>query len=147
MTQRRDEARLQREILLALGREADVLVHPNPVGQGYHGAARPALEQEFERVMRTFGAVVVRTAREVTASVLMRHRVTYGLGVGSPDLVGAIAGTFVGLELKSDTGRISPEQTQWHAAARARGALVEVVRSVDEAREVIARARRVERAR
>jgi hypothetical protein len=64
-----------------------------------------------------------------------------GLGVGSPDLIGAVGGLFLGLELKSEHGRVSDDQLRWHAAARARGCLVEVVRSVDEAWAAIAAAR------
>jgi hypothetical protein len=61
---------------------------------------------------------------------------------GSPDLVASVSGVWLGLELKSETGRVSEDQARWHEAARQRGALVEVVRTVDEARTAIEQARR-----
>ncbi len=130
----RPEARLSREVLLALGREPDVLLMLNPVGQGYYGALRPALEV----ALRPFGAAAMRAAVET----MQRFRVRYGAGgEGAPDLLAVAGGVFVGLELKSGVGRVSPEQHTWHAAARARGARVEVIRSVDEARAAIDAAR------
>ena len=58
-----------------------------------------------------------------------------GLGVGGPDLVGVETGTgrFLGLEVKTETGRVRPEQALWHTAAAARGARIVVVRSVEDA--------------
>jgi len=63
------------------------------------------------------------------------RRVKYGLGLGSPDLVGMLrpSGRFLGVELKTATGRVSPDQKRWHAAATAAGGLIIVARSVDEA--------------
>lgn len=107
----RPEARLEAELLRALGGDPDVLLMKHETGLFYTRDGRP-----------------VRIGTP-----------------GSPDLVGAVHGVFVGFELKSDRGRVSPEQLQWHQAARARGAVVEVVRSVDEAREVIARVRKMGR--
>lgn len=130
----RPEARLEREILRALGSEPDVLLLKNEVGQGYHGALRPALE-------RALGPYVSADAMRLLVETLARHRVAFGAGVGSPDLLAVAGGVFAGLELKSATGRTSPEQDTWHAAARARGCIVQVVRSVEEARDVIQRAR------
>lgn len=63
------------------------------------------------------------------------RRVQYGLGVGSPDLIGCLipSGRMLAVEIKTPTGRVSPEQRAWHDAWRARGVLVWVLRSVDEA--------------
>ena len=62
---------------------------------------------------------------------------------GIPDLCGILApsGRWFCLEVKTATGRVRPEQTQWHSLARSRGAFVAVVRSPEEAREALARAR------
>lgn len=68
-------------------------------------------------------------------------RVRYGLAVGSADLVGILNGRFVALEIKTPTGRASSEQKLWLALVRARGGFAAVVRSVDDARRAIARAR------
>ncbi|MFM1749020.1 MAG: hypothetical protein RLZZ188_2686 [Verrucomicrobiota bacterium] len=72
--------------------------------------------------------------------------VRYGLAVGSPDLVGILAprGRLFCLEVKTAKGRVSDEQRQWHDLAMRMGAFVRVVRSIDEAREALAEARRAE---
>lgn len=68
--------------------------------------------------------------------------VRYGLGVGSPDLVGILrpTGRMACFKVKSKTGRLSRGQRQWHQAARAAGAFVAVVRSPEAALEALARA-------
>ena len=68
-------------------------------------------------------------------------RVRYGLAVGSADLIGCLGGRFVALEVKAPAGRTSPEQRQWLDLVRRNGGFAAVVRSVDEARAAIARAR------
>lgn len=70
----------------------------------------------------------------------------YGLGPGSPDLIGVLApgGRLVGLEVKTPRGRIDADQAVWHAAARRMGAFVAVVRSEDEALQALERARKGE---
>ncbi len=62
-------------------------------------------------------------------------RVSFGLGVGSADLVGLLRGSgrFFALEVKSATGRLSVEQVAWARAVTAAGGFVACVRSVDEA--------------
>ncbi len=112
------EAAILREIMVAIGSEPDVLLMRNQVG---------AVERFDERTNST------RVER-------------YGLGVGSADLVAILApsGRWFCLEVKSSTGRVEPEQTKWHERARRFGAFVAVVRSADEAREALARARRGE---
>jgi hypothetical protein len=68
--------------------------------------------------------------------------VRYGLAVGSADLIGCLDGRFVALEVKAAAGRTSPEQRQWLDLVRRNGGFACVVRSVDEARAAIARARK-----
>jgi hypothetical protein len=53
-----------------------------------------------------------------------------------------LSGRFVALEVKTPTGRVSPDQRRWADLVRARGGYVATVRSVDEARAAIAEARR-----
>lgn len=85
-----------------------------------------------------------------TEDGLKSRRVTYGLETGSPDLVGVltVAGprgpvaVWLGLEVKSSTGRVRPAQREWLAAAKRRGICAAVVRSVDEVRAVIDAERR-----
>lgn len=142
---KRAEARLEREILLALGRVEDLVLFKNEVGVGYRGA----LAGDLRAALAPFGPEVVAAA----LAALGRNRITYGLGEGSPDLVGAVAGRALGLELKRAAqreggrvvmtgGRLSDAQERWHHAARDRGGWhVEVVDSVDSARAAIERAR------
>ncbi len=79
--------------------------------------------------------------------------VTYGLGVGSADLVGAVTvghsvpwpdGTsarFFALEVKTDRGKTTKEQECWARAVRNIGGFVATVRSVDEAMAALQRCR------
>lgn len=107
------ETRIQRDIMLALGRLPGVIVYRNSVG------------------------VAEYDDRETG----VRRKVRYGLAPGTPDLVVIDAGRIVGLEVKSETG--VPEesqldvQKQWHAV----GTFYGFVRSVDEARAALERAR------
>lgn len=72
---------------------------------------------------------------------VMRHgaRVTFGVGgPGGADLIGMFkAGDgralFVALEIKTPTGRQSPEQRQYEALVRRLGGEYAILRSVDEA--------------
>ena len=61
--------------------------------------------------------------------------VKFGLGLGSPDIVGILApsGRFVGVEVKRPGEHPTPEQRAWHRAATNAGALIAVVHSVEEA--------------
>lgn len=61
--------------------------------------------------------------------------VTFGIGFGGADLVGIYkpTGRFIAFEIKTESGRLSPEQRAWHAAVRAANGAVFVARSVDEA--------------
>lgn len=134
MSRRRPEAKLERDVLLRLGRVPELALYRNEVGEGFYGAVLPILRKELARHP---------SALAIVESVLVRNRLRYGLGPGSPDLVGilggAAGGRFLGFELKTEGGRLEPTQGPWHAAARAKGALVEVVRSVEEAEAVIER--------
>lgn len=67
--------------------------------------------------------------------------IRYGLGVGSPDLVGIAWGRFVGLEVKTPTGRVSKEQTMWLDMVRRFGGVAGVARSVDDAIAIVEEAR------
>jgi hypothetical protein len=63
-----------------------------------------------------------------------------GLPPGFSDIAGHRAGDARAfyLEVKTQVGRVSPEQLQFIAAMQKRGALAGVVRSVEEARSVVA---------
>lgn len=66
------------------------------------------------------------------------RRVEYGLTKGSADLIGLTdSGRFIGLEIKSASGRISPEQKMWLELVRSKGGIAEVVRSPEEALAIL----------
>ncbi len=71
-------------------------------------------------------------------------RIRFGLGVGGADLVGLLRphGRFFALEVKTATGRMTPEQLAWARAVTATGGFVACVRSVDEALEALKEATR-----
>ena len=87
-------------------------------------------------------------------------KVRTGLGVGSADLVGILQidhittgggtriglnlGRFFALEIKTARGRTTDEQDQWLELVRRRGGFAAVVRSVQEAKQALERARRGE---
>lgn len=129
----RKEKILERLILRAIGGEKDVALYPNESGRGYTGVVWQLLERELVDVPS-----VLRRVHEILA----RNRITYGLGVGSTDLFGAVCGRAAGLEVKTENTRVSPEQLIWHEGARKRGITIEIVHSVDEAVAFVERMRR-----
>lgn len=58
---------------------------------------------------------------------------------GAPDLQGILApsGRFIGIEVKTAVGTVSPTQKAWHEEARSFGAKIGVARTVDEAIAII----------
>lgn len=108
------ESKIQAEIRLALGAEHDLTLWRNNTGVG------------------TFWVASGKT-----------QRVQYGLCVGSADLVGLLApsGRFVALEIKTEAGRLTKEQRAFLAHVRQMGGFAAVVRSVEEARAAVQRAR------
>lgn len=123
------EKKIQRDIEAAIGSEPDFLLLRNSVGQA----------QYVNDDGKTFF-------------------VPYGLGVGSPDLVGALqipasalarrantVALFVALEVKAPEGVVEPEQKTCHDIWRSFGVLVYVVRSVDDARNALDDARAIGR--
>lgn len=68
--------------------------------------------------------------------------VTYGLGVGSCDLVGIVApsGRLFAVEVKTEDGKTTPEQEAWIAMINRFGGVAGVARSVDEALAIVDKA-------
>lgn len=105
------EARVQVEIMAALGGLAFCVVSRNNVGRADH------VDPDTGRL----------------------SRVAYGVGGdGAPDLLCEVLGAdgqwrAVWLEVKSAEGQLSPAQVRWHAAAARRGRHVFTVRSAEEA--------------
>ena len=55
----------------------------------------------------------------------------------TPDMVGQQVAVFTSLEVKTPTGRIRPEQTNWLQTIKRAGGIAAIVRSVDDARDAI----------
>jgi hypothetical protein len=91
-----------------------------------------------EAIMRTGRARVVRN--NVGFDELLK--IPYGLGRGSPDLVGLLRGSgrVFCLEVKAPGGRASREQTLWADVMRRDGAFVAFVNSPEQAIEALTRA-------
>jgi len=113
------EKRIQADIEVAIGSESDLLLLRNSCG-------------------------LAKYIHEATGK--MWH-VPYGLGDGSPDLVGILRWKAIGvwfcLEVKCPGEKATAEQEKAHRIWRSFGALVFVVSSVEEARAALETAREV----
>lgn len=100
------ESAIQREIEAAIGSKGDLLLLRNSVG---HATYHDANGKEWHT--------------------------PYGLGVGTPDLVGILApsGRWFCLEVKTPGEQPEPEQSKCHELWRRFGAFVATVRSADDA--------------
>jgi hypothetical protein len=69
-----------------------------------------------------------------------KAKVRYGLAPGSADLVGMLvpSGRFLAIEVKTPTGRLSPEQKLWGEVVTRCGGLYVVAHSVQEALDALA---------
>jgi hypothetical protein len=71
--------------------------------------------------------------------------IQYGVGgKGGSDLIGIVAGRFFALEVKKPGGRVTTEQKDFIALVRMKGGFACIVRTTDEARAAVERARRGE---
>lgn len=60
------------------------------------------------------------------------HYVSYGLK-GSPDIIGMLPnGRFLGVEVKTDTGKQTKEQKQFEERCKACGGIYIIARSIDD---------------
>ena len=55
----------------------------------------------------------------------------------TPDMVGQRVAVFTSVEVKTPTGRVSPEQRQWLEAVQAAGGIAGVARSVEDALRIV----------
>lgn len=68
-----------------------------------------------------------------------KYPITYGLGIGSSDLIGLIEGPgqFLAAEIKTVKGRLTDEQEAWQDMIRRYGGKAITLRSEDEARKFL----------
>jgi hypothetical protein len=111
------ETALQREIMLALS-EAGCTVWRNNTGAAHNG-----------RVIHKSGS---------TVTLADSRMITYGLCVGSADLIGIRPdGRFIAIEVKTPKGRVTSEQERFIFHIQLMGGIAGVARSVDDALTLI----------
>jgi hypothetical protein len=126
------EHEIQQRILLACG-SGSTRLWRNNVGTGWAGPATRVTAGNLRAVAQGLrpGDIIIRSGRPLHA----------GLCVGSSDLIGyrTIGGVaqFVALEVKTATGRVTPEQERFLNHIRSAGGCASVVRSVDAADTVL----------
>lgn len=82
------------------------------------------------------GAVVWRN----NVGVLRDHQgrpVRYGLCVGSSDIIGIYRGRFVAIEVKTDSGRLSPDQEKFLQAVSENGGIAGIARGVEDIKKLL----------
>jgi hypothetical protein len=120
------ESKIQAEIRLALAARRDNVFWRNQVGR--------ALYYKDGHLCPQCGKPTLG-ARE--------YYVPYGLCPGSSDLIGLVTvpalpfAVFAGLEVKAKRGVESEDQQEFRQLVRARGGVVQVVRSAEEADQVV----------
>lgn len=122
----------QQQILLACG-SGSVRLWRNNVGTGWAGQATKVTSGNLRAIAAALrpGDVVIRQGRPLHA----------GLCVGSSDLIGyrQVDGVaqFVAIEVKSERGRPTAEQTQFLNHIQAAGGLSGIARTVDDAASIL----------
>ena len=111
-----------------------------------------ASEQTIQQQIRlTCGTGSTRLFRNNTGTLRDQQGrpVQFGLAKGSADLIGWRTITigpehigqriavFTSIEVKTPTGRVSPEQRHWLGAVQAAGGIAGVARSVDDALRIV----------
>lgn len=109
--------RLVREILAAIGSLPGVIAGDNPCGRA-------------------------RFPRNDDPSRIFSVAFGWPVNEGAPDILVAVDGRLLCIEVKTGAGTTSPEQRQCHEALRQAGVRVVVVRSVEEAVQAVADTRR-----
>jgi hypothetical protein len=112
-----------------------------------------ASEQSIQQHIRlTCSTGATRLFRNNTGTLRDQHGrpVSFGLARGSadligwrtvtitPEMVGQQVAVFTSIEVKTATGRLTPEQRQWLAAVETAGGIAGVARSVEDAQALTA---------
>ena len=136
------EAEIQHAIRLTCGRGATALWR-NETGVSEHG-----WKQAVGRAIAALRRGNIQAAL-IALTKPKLSRVRYGLCKGSADLigltevtirpehVGQTLGVFTAIEVKTDTGRVSPEQVQFLDLVTRRHGIAFVARDADEAAEIL----------
>lgn len=131
------EAAILQAIRLDLGREPDLKLFRQNVGEGWQGVkidARPGA-----RVLVTPDMVILDRARRVQFGM---HRGSGDL-IGwrsvtvTPDMLGRTVAILASVEVKAPRGRPTPEQIHWADTVRAAGGIAGIACSPEEARRLL----------
>ena len=122
------ERQIQTQILLQCGRGDTRLFRQN-VGQGWVGRL----------IRQQAGTVELAAARPLHAGLCEGSSDLIGWRTVevTPDMVGQRLAVFAAIEVKSATGRPTPEQTAFLAAVREAGGVACVARSVEDAERAL----------
>lgn len=118
------ESELQALILRAAGGLPHVRVFRNQVGEGYVGKA-----------LRDAEGVFLRDARHVRMGLFPGSGDLIGwrtLRV-TPDMVGTSIAQFLSIEVKTPTGKVRPDQSNWLAQVNQAGGHAIIARSIIDA--------------
>jgi len=119
------EIPLKSHIRRALGKRTDLRLFNNPVGEGWVGR----LVSHSPQATTLTGAQRVKYGLVDGASDLVGWRTI----VITPEMVGQKIAQFVGMEIKTDSGRLRKEQARFIVVLNEAGGHAVVVRSVEEA--------------
>lgn len=132
-----NETALVRLIMLAVSK-AGAIVFRNNSGVGWAGY--PIVKADSQTpIMMNAGDVLVRNARPLHAGLCTGSSdiIGYKSVTVTADMVGHRHALFTAIEAKSPTGRATVEQENFVRVINVAGGLAAVVRSVDEAIEVV----------
>lgn len=114
----------------------------NNVGTAWTGKAEQVTATNAFAIGRTLkpGDVVVRQARPLHAGLCpgSADLIGYRTVTITPEHVGQTVAVFAAVEVKSATGRPTPEQTTWLQHVSAAGGRAGVARSVEDAERILA---------
>lgn len=131
------ERDIQNRILLECGR-GDTRLFRNNTGQGWIGKSTRFSRADTVTVQP--GDVLIRQARALHAGLCVGGGDLIGWRSVeiTPEMIGQRVAVFAGLEVKTDTGRASPEQARFIAAVRDAGGIAGIVRSPESAAALLA---------
>ena len=112
-----DETTIQQQIRLALGTRSDLRLFRNNTGT--LPDPRTGRPVQFGLAKGSADLIGLRT---VTIT---------------PDMVGQQVAVFTSIEVKTPTGRVSPDQTAWLNMIQSLGGIAGVARSVQDAKEIL----------
>jgi hypothetical protein len=127
---------IQQRILLSCGKGPARLFRNN-VGTGWAGQATKVTPGNLRGVAAALqpGDVVIRQGRPLHAGLCVGSSDLIGWRsrVVTPEMVGQTLAQFVAIEVKSETGRTTPQQDQFLSQIQAVGGCGGVARSVEAA--------------